>query len=99
MLEFGSLDEPARRQMVARLLEKADVATTDVEHLVAATKDYTGAQIEELVNTVYILAAERYADVVGGTAPDRVVVDQPLIAEALEEFRVELKARVGFHAS
>jgi hypothetical protein len=58
----------------------------------------TGAQIQELVNTVYILAADRYTDTVDGDTSDRVPVDQPLIAAALEEFRVELKARVGFRA-
>ena len=28
-----------------------------------------------------------------------VAIDRPLIAAALEEFQVELKARVGFHAA
>jgi len=99
VLEFGPLDEAARRRMVARLLEKADAATTEIEQLVAATKDYTGAQIEELVNTVYILAAERYTEDVAGDAPPRILVDPPLIAAAVDEFRVEMKARVGFRVA
>jgi ATP-dependent 26S proteasome regulatory subunit len=99
VLEFGPLDEPNRRRMVTRLLEKAAVTAADIEQLVAASKDYTGAQVQELINTVYILAAQRYTDAADGDTPARVPVDQPLIAAALKEFRVELKARVGFRVA
>lgn len=42
---------------------------------------------------------DRHNDASGnGDGKPAVVIDRPLIAAALEEFRVELKARVGFHA-
>jgi SpoVK/Ycf46/Vps4 family AAA+-type ATPase len=99
VVQFGSLDPSARRRMITQLLEKAEVAEADVAYLVTATNDYTGAQIQELINTVYILAADKYTDTAAGAVPGRMPVDSLLIAEALDEFRVELKARVGFRVS
>jgi hypothetical protein len=86
--------------MLERLLAKAVVSADDMAHLVPVTDGYTGAQIEELANTLYILAVDRHDDASGnGDGKPSVAINRPLIAAALEEFRVELKARVGFHAA
>jgi len=101
VLNIGTMDGPCRRRMLTKLLVKAAVSDEDLAHLVSATDGYTGAQIEELANTLYILAVERLcgASGNGNGGPGGIAIDRPLIAEALGEFRVELKARVGFHAA
>ncbi|MBE3097812.1 MAG: ATP-binding protein [Planctomycetes bacterium] len=100
VLNIGKMDAPCQHRMLARLLVKAVVSADDIAHLVSVTDGYTGAQIEELANTLYILAVNRHDDASGdGDGKPAVVIDRPLIAAALEEFRVELKARVGFHAA
>ena len=101
VLNVGTMDGPCRRRMLTKLLVKAAVSDEDLAHLVSATDGYTGAQIEELANTLYILAVERLcgASGNGNGGPGGIAIDRPLIAEALGEFRVELKARVGFHAA
>ena len=101
ILTLDALDEACRRRLLERLLSRAVISKDDLEHLVSATKDYTGAQLEELTNTLYILAMERCSDgpADGDGAPPPVPIDRALINEALGEFRVELKAHVGFHAA
>ena len=68
---------------------------------IAATTDNTGAQIQELANTIYILAVDdKKAPVSGGGGENgRISVDRQLIDRAVNEFRVERKARLGFHAA
>ena len=85
---------------LTRLLVKARISQDEVERLVDATDGYTGAQIEELVNTLYILAVDRQHAVSGNGDGESgtVVLSSDIVAAALEEFQVELKARVGFHA-
>jgi len=100
VLTLDEMDAPCRRRMLARLLAKADVSDEDMAFLVSATKGYTGAQMTELANTLFILAVERNegASGNGDGKADGISIGRPLIAAALDEFRVELKARVGFHA-
>ena len=73
-----------------------------MSYLVSCTEDYTGAQLEELANTLYILAVQR--DAVGngdgsgngdGT-PSAPVVTRPLIDEALEEVQAQPGRKLGF---
>jgi len=59
IVKFETMDDDCRRQMFVRLLSNADVSSDDVERLVASTENYTGAQCEELVSTLYMLAVER----------------------------------------
>ena len=100
ILTLDTMDESCRRRMLERLLAKASVLPEDLAHLVDATDGYTGAQVEELVNTLYILAVEGHdgASGNGDGGPGAVALDRPLIEAAMKEFQVELKARVGFHA-
>ena len=120
VLRLDALDEACRWRLLERLLSRAVISKDNLEHLVSATKDYTGAQLEELTNTLYILAVERYVDglrsgdgngdgpaaeagarIAAEEAADAVApmpIGRSLIAAALDEFRVELKARVGFSA-
>ena len=101
ILRLDALDEACRRRLLEKLLLRATISKDDLEHLVSATKDYTGAQLEELTNTLYILAVERCGDgpADGDGAPPPVPIDRALINEAIGEFRVELGAHVGFHAA
>ena len=83
--------------MLEHFLAKAVVSAEDMAHLVSVTDGYTGAQIEELSNTLYILVVDRHDGASGnGDGKPAIVIDRTLIATALEEFRVELKARMGF---
>ncbi|MBE3050169.1 ATP-binding protein [Candidatus Bathyarchaeota archaeon] len=100
VLSLGTLDDDCRRRLLVRLMARATLSSEDLTHLVSATDGYTGAQIEELANTLYILAVDGHDDASGnGDGKPSVAIDRPLIAAALEEFQVELKARVGFHAA
>jgi len=101
VLRLDALDDACRRRLLEKLLLHATISKEDLEHLVSATKDYTGAQLEELANTLYILALERCGDgpADGDGAPPPVPIDRALIKESLGEFRVELGARVGFHTA
>ena len=58
VLTLDAMDEPCRRRLLAKLLAKAKVAPEDMSYLVSATDGCTGAQLEELTNTLYILAVE-----------------------------------------
>jgi ATP-dependent 26S proteasome regulatory subunit len=66
VLTLDEMDEGCRRRLLGRMLARAIGSAEDMDHLVAATKGCTGAQIEELANTLYILAVDRSGDSVGG---------------------------------
>ena len=101
VVKFEAMDEPCRQRMLARLLAKAEISATDMDHLVAATVDYTGAQVEELSNTLYIMAVDANNDRADGpdTKPEQIYLDRVLIGAAIEEVRVEREARIGFHVA
>ncbi len=100
IVEIGALDERCRRQLLARLLSRSLIGDGEMAHLIAATTDYTGAQIQELANTIYILAVDgENAAANGGGECGPISVDRQLIDRAVNEFRVEKKARLGFHAA
>jgi len=110
VVEFGPLDEPARRKMLSRLLAKATVNDANVDRLVAATEDYTGAQIEELCATLVMKAVEsenvfkgaprrQGSAVSGGKLSPGIRVGRDLIEASLKEMHVERKAQLGFHAA
>ena len=71
--------------------------------------DYTGAHVEELANTLYILCADGYSALrcgpvvaegaASGPAPEMISVSRQLIDAALEEMSVEHKAKISFHAA
>ena len=95
------MDEPCRRKMLSKLLDKAAVSPADMDHLVGTTDDYTPAQLEELANTLYILAVggDNAHVRATGTPTGQVSVQRPLIDTALAEMQIERKPRLGFHAA
>ena len=102
VLTLDEMDEACRRRLLAKMLVHATVSAEDMAHLVAATEGYTGAQIEELANTLYILGVQGSGDRSGGDngngdgAPAAVAIDRSLIGLALREVRGESGARMGF---
>ena len=100
VLTLDAMDEVCRRRLLDKLLARATIAPEEVDRLVNATEGYTGAQVEELTNTLYILAVAKGKGGQGNGdgCPSVPVIDAGIIAEAREEFTVELKARMGFHA-
>ena len=113
VVTFEAMDPHLRRKMLERKLQHAVLSDADVAYLVECTEDYTGAQIEELANTLYILALRgendacpqrgRDGDLGCGqgqtTEADAVALDRQLIDAALGEVQVERKRKLGFHAA
>ncbi len=87
--------------MLRRLLAKAKASNTDMNYLLQATDDYTGAQLEELANTLYILAVEgdNSDSVKSNAGTGCVSVNRKLIDSALEDARFEQKGKLGFHVA
>jgi len=99
VLTIDVMDKVCRGQMVAKLLKPAQISAEDTGYLVCATDGYTGAQIEELINTLFIWAVNANNQ---NTQPDKngqVSVDRKLINFALNEVQVDVKTRLGFHAA
>jgi len=101
VLHIGDMDDDCRRRLLERILAKAEVSPEDMAHLVSVTKGYTGAQLEELANTLYMFCFDKCAVASddGDASPPAILITRPVITAAIEEFRVELKARVGFQAT
>ena len=101
VLRFDTMDEPCRRRMLMNLLKRAIVSPEDLEYVVRATEGYTGAQIEELTNTLYILGLEEYNEVAvaGDDGGNAIPFERNLIEAALREVRVERNRAMGFHES
>jgi ATP-dependent 26S proteasome regulatory subunit len=101
VVAFDAMDTDGREVLLGKLLENADVSPEDREQLVATSEGYTGAQIQELINTLYIhaLHGESEADIViaDGATPQRVSITKDVVAAALADFQVEQKTRIGFH--
>lgn len=98
VLTLDEMNGACRRRLLGKLLVRASVSAEDMDHLVAATKGYTGAQIEELANTLYILSVEHQAAGSGNGdgSPPAPVVTRTLIDEALEEVQGEPRRAFGF---
>ncbi len=114
VVKFEAMDAACRRQFLVKLLAKAVIHPQDAEYLAEATDGYTGAQIEELTNTLYILAAEAEnawagANVSGEAAGLRgavgrgdgqeISITRQFIDTALAELQVERKTRLGFQVA
>jgi len=103
IVHLGPLDTGCRRLMLERQLNGADIDETDFDELIEATDDYTGSQLEELVNTLYILAVASYNNrtACGGCdelpTEGRIRIERSLIEAALCEMQFERKQRIGFH--
>ncbi len=109
VIEMNAMDDLCRRKLLLKLTAKAEVSTEDMNYLVDATRDYTGAQVEELANTLYILGVDgNNARCIGsivaegaacGSASEGISVSRQLIDTALEEMCVYRKDKMGFHAA
>ena len=108
VVAFEAMDSQCRTRMLRRLLKKARITEDDFSHLVTRSEDYTGAQLQELVNTLYMLAAEleqinpiemlpEPADTPAETQP--IMVDRSMVEAALEDFQVERKRKMGFQVA
>lgn len=98
VLMLDAMAAPSRQQLLGRLLAQAELAPGDMADLVSRTDGFTGAQVEELVNTLYMLAVEEEA---ARPADDGAPVPIPrrLIDMALAEVRVVRKPAIGFQAA
>ncbi len=98
VLTLDTMDETCRRRLLVKLLAKAEVASEDMSYLIASTEDHTGAQLEELANTLYILAVECDASGSGNGdgAPPTPLVSRQSIDETLEEVQAEAGRRFEF---
>ena len=101
VVEFEAMDMDCRRGLLKRLLANASVSKEDMGYIVQSTDGYTGAQLEELSNTLYILAVRD--DNVGvenaRSKKTLVTLDRSLIDSALSEVHVERKRSMGFHVA
>ncbi len=101
IVRIEEMDAASRREMLQKRLMNAHIAPPDMEYLVEATDGYTGAQLEELSNTLYILAVQS-DNAEADDQPDRgeaVTVDLHLIDLALNDAGIELKRKLGFHVA
>lgn len=98
IIEIGSLDAECRRQMLQKLLRHVRIQPDDLGHLVDMTQEYTGAQLEELVNTLFIMAVNS-EDEKRTKSPQDIVIDRSLITHALMEVNFEVKKQMGFQAA
>jgi len=96
IIEFEALNVDGRRTLLEKLLANCTISPEDVDYLVTKSNDYTGAQVQELANTLHILAAQQ--DGAKDTAPDPIMVSRELIEEAFDDFRFEKKGVFGFHS-
>jgi hypothetical protein len=103
VVEMAELDDPCRRRMLAMLLEGTRVEPAEMDHLASATKGYTGAQLEEVANTICLLAAEdgvvELRSDNGDEPRGTFEVTRDLIDRALGEIQVDRKSRMGFQGS
>jgi hypothetical protein len=90
VVEIGLPDEHCRRLLLQKLLASAKISDTDLAALASHTGGYSGAQLEELVNTMHLFAAE------GSSNGDRLLVGKSLIEAALADLNVEQKRPIGF---
>jgi SpoVK/Ycf46/Vps4 family AAA+-type ATPase len=97
VLEFGPVDAAGRMRMLRGQLGALDIQESDFRFLVSATTDYTGAQLQEVADTICILAATS-ANSGDGEAP-RASVNRDLISTALSEVKVAEKSRLGFRVA
>ena len=105
VVTFEAMDADSRELLVERLLANADVSQDDMKQLVACSKGYTGAQIQELINTLYIHALQEENDAsianadtcAGEAASQRVSITADVVEAALADFQVEQEAQIGFH--
>jgi len=96
---FGSMQTECRRVMVEKLLSKADILPEDSKHLVNSSDGCTGAQLEEISNTILMLAVSRAKEQGVELNGDAVPVDRKTIDAAIEQILCNRKNGVGFNTA
>ena len=99
IVRFGAMDEPCRRSMLGDLLSKAAISQEDMDYLVASSDGCTGAQITELVNTIYIVSVDEKALEGDNGSVHQVAVNRELLDTALEEVQTDQECMIGFSVS
>lgn len=112
IVQFDVMDVHCRRHLLRRRLRNASICEEDMHYLVEATDEYTGAEIEELSSTLYILAVQEDNPCLQGCsdgepdcqktaneAAEPISVDRPLIDAALSETRIERRGKLGFNVA
>jgi len=96
---FEAMDEPCRRTMFTRLLADAAISHEDMTYLIAATEGCTGAQLEEIANTIFIHAVDRAEEQGLDLHGELLPVDRASVIAAIGEVVALRKQGVGFHAA
>ncbi|MEI7837201.1 MAG: ATP-binding protein, partial [Planctomycetota bacterium] len=111
IVEMDVMDAVCRRNMLQKLLAHGAVSDLDIAYLVESTEEYTGAQLEELVNTMYILAvqsdslrvdtssAAQVAAGPAGTRQPRIYLDRGTMTKAIDDVKIQRSGRLGFHVA
>ena len=95
VVELGLPDEKTRRRLFERLLSYNAVNEAGLAYLVAATDQHTPAQVEELVNTMHLLLAEREEV---RTSVANPMFSTELIQAAVRDLGVHEAKRIGFQS-
>ena len=96
VIHLDAMEGPCRRKMLAGLLAQAAIAPGDFEHLVEASDGCTGAQVEELANTICLMSIARESTKDG--SPQAINVSRQSIEAALIEVHGVQKRGIGFNA-
>jgi len=99
IVRFEAMDERCRRSMLGDLLSKAAISPEDMDYLIAASDGCTGAQIAELVNTIYMVSVDEEPCEGDNGSSRRVAVDRALLDTALEEIQTVQERMIGFSAA
>ena len=91
VIELGLPNLNARRRLLQRLLTGAE--ESELTQLATATDGYSPAQLEEVVNTMHLLAAES-GEKINGNGVLRITPD--LVERTVGEIGGQRKPRIGF---
>ncbi|MBX3728976.1 MAG: ATP-binding protein [Candidatus Sumerlaeia bacterium] len=95
VLEVPTLDAPERAVYLARWLAAHPGVELDTERLVAATRGFSGAQMQELCRAAIIAAIDRQPD----DSPAAPVIRQQDFESALERLKRRHRPAVGFQVA
>ena len=96
VLHFGAMDEACRRKMLARQMHQIDITHEDLEHIIRAASGRTGAQIEELVNTLKLTALQDGDGIADDDDDERISINREMIDDALGEVLPQRQTALGF---
>ena len=101
VIEMPTMDEGSRRTFLGQRLANATITRLDLARLVQATDQYTGAQLEELANTLYMLAVEAQSEAGSdsATGDSPVTLSADFIDQALQEITTVHKRQLGFRVA